>query len=234
MALRRYIFCQVYVAFWFKQMEIIKKCKNCNSNFKLSTRRINKQTDKYISVNLNQLKKQKTCSIKCRSLLKIKENINKKNKYITLKDYTIIKTIKGNIKIDTELVSIINKYTWLISKRYVESNLNGKRIYLHRLVINTPEDKITDHINGDRLDNRLENLRICEQKDNCCNNLIRKINKSGYKGVVKTKNNRYFSYISFRKKRYNIGYFITAKEAAMAYNKKAIELHGEFASLNKI
>lgn len=215
-------------------MEIIKKCKNCNSNFKLSTRRINKKTHKYISVSLNQLKKQKTCSIKCGSFLKIKRNIKKKNKYITFKDYSIIRTIKGDIKIDTELIPLINKYTWGIAKRYVESNIYGKRIYLHRLVINTPLDKITDHINGDRLDNRLKNLRICEQKDNCCNNLIRKINKSGYKGVVKTKNNKYFSYISFRKKRYSIGYFRTAEEAAIAYNKKAIELHGEFASLNKI
>lgn len=72
-----------------------------------------------------------------------------------------------------ELVKSFNK--WYVNKRgYVQSDKrNGKdkrlRYLLHRVVTNCPEDMMVDHINGNKLDNRLENLRICIKQQNSYN-----------------------------------------------------------------
>ena len=52
---------------------------------------------------------------------------------------------------------------------YVETHKNKKRIHLHRFIMNCPDNMIVDHINGNNLDNRKNNLRICTQKINNCN-----------------------------------------------------------------
>jgi hypothetical protein len=111
---------------------------------------------------------------------------------------------------------------------------------LHQLIMNTPKGMQTDHINGDTLDNRKENLRICTHTENICNRGAHKNNRSGYKGVTRRKTrhgrwaikNPYWARIYYEKKEYSIGYYPTAEEAARAYDAKAKELHGEFAYLN--
>lgn len=112
-------------------------------------------------------------------------------------------------------------------------------VRMHRLIMGAKSSQMVDHINGNCLDNRRMNLRFCDKSGNGQNSKIPKNNRSGYKGV--TYYPRYEKYgtpwmaqIGFNMKHTTIGYFPTSIEAARAYNKRAKELHGEFAKLNQI
>jgi hypothetical protein len=77
------------------------------------------------------------------------------------------------------------------------------------------------------------NLRVCTQSQNSCNQKRRKDNTSGYKGVYFHKAvQKWCSCIQYKHKEFTLGYFDTPEEGAEAYNKKALELHGEFARIN--
>jgi len=77
-----------------------------------------------------------------------------------------------------------------------------------------PANKQIDHINGDKTDNRLENLRLVSRSENCRNTPIRRNNKTGVMGVVK-KGNRWIANIHNGKQIY-LGSFETLEEAAQA------------------
>lgn len=95
------------------------------------------------------------------------------------------------------------------------------------------EGLVIDHINGNKLDNRKENLRFCSEKENQRNKRVYKQNKIGYKGVKK-RFNRFVATIGYNNKILYIGSFETAIQAAKRYNHFARQLHGEFARLNDI
>jgi hypothetical protein len=92
-----------------------------------------------------------------------------------------------------------------------------------------------DHINGNTLDNRKENLRICTQNQNGKNRLLNKNNVSGYKGVTYKKANKLWcAQIVVNYHKMYLGLFTTAEAAALAYNEAAKKYHGEFAKLNEV
>jgi len=92
-----------------------------------------------------------------------------------------------------------------------------------------------DHINRIRDDNRTENLRLASRAQNNINHGIRKDARVRYKGVCyNLRLRKYVAQISLDKKVRHIGVYTTPEEAAHAYNKAAIQLHGEFAVLNPI
>jgi hypothetical protein len=92
-----------------------------------------------------------------------------------------------------------------------------------------------DHENRNGLDNRLSNLRLATIKQQGFNKTATVRSTTGYKGVCFNKRSRKFTaMIRCYPERRFLGYFVTAEEAAVAYNKAAIELHGEFARLNVI
>ena len=94
---------------------------------------------------------------------------------------------------------------------------------------------VIDHIDGDTLNNSINNLRICKHEENLRNQKINKNNKSGFKGVYFCKQrNKFRAEIKKDRQKYFLGLFIDPKDAASAYNKAAIKFHGEFANLNKI
>lgn len=76
---------------------------------------------------------------------------------------------------------------WYVSvkrgKPYAQHHMGSKVIELQRFLLNDPKGKYVDHINGNTLDNRDENLRVCSNSDNLRNGKIRPNNTSGYKGV---------------------------------------------------
>ena len=123
--------------------------------------------------------------------------------------------------------------------RAVSRNIeNKKNDYLHRFILNLSryDKQIVDHINLNPLDNRKINLRITDQAGNQRNQRKRNIKTtSKYKGVYKcNRTGKFCSEIKFNYKKIWIGRFETEEEAAKAYNKKAKEIHGEFAHLNKV
>jgi hypothetical protein len=91
--------------------------------------------------------------------------------------------------------------------------------------------EILDHINGKRDDNRITNLRIATASSN---NWNQRACRGKFKGVIKSKHNTWVAYIGHNRKRIWLGSFKTAELAAEAYNKKAVELFGEFANLNTL
>lgn len=142
--------------------------------------------------------------------------------------------------VDSEDYNELIKYKWFYNKKskyhgYIAAIINGKRVYLHNFLMKPSIGYVVDHINGNILDNRRCNLRICTQKENIKNQKIRRNNTSGYKGVhFNKKLKKWCARYSLNNKRKHIGYYNTPKEAAIAYNEKTLEHYGEFARLNII
>jgi hypothetical protein len=118
---------------------------------------------------------------------------------------------------------------------YVVIRINNNLYKAHRLAWlythgNWPQDQI-DHINGDRKDNRIENLRQCSMSQNQWNEKLSINNASGYKGVRFHKaSNKYGAQIGHNNKQIHLGLYTTPEEAHAAYCAKAAELFGEYAN----
>src|SRR5574343_1897382 len=143
------------------------------------------------------------------------------------------------ISVDDEDYEYLSKYKWSIYKRgstyYCVSSISGKHRQIHRFILehhsNNLENMVVDHINGNGLDNRKENLRICTIAQNIMNSSKRKgVTYSKFKGVTWDKMDKtWIAYIMFNRKRIHIGCFKSEIEAACAYNVAAIKYFGEFA-----
>ena len=106
-------------------------------------------------------------------------------------------------------------------------------VSLYRLIMNAPKNMQVDHINGDTLDDRKCNLRLCTASQNSQNRSKEKRNTSGFKGVSwDRRNKKWRAMIGHNNKMYYMGLFTDKIDAAKAYDQKAKELHGEFACLN--
>jgi hypothetical protein len=89
-----------------------------------------------------------------------------------------------------------------------------------------------DHINGNSLDNRAANIRICTHQQNLFNTKRRTDNSTGYKGVSKISGSAKFAaHIRINGKTRYIGTYITAQDAHKAYAKEAVRLFGEYSRL---
>jgi hypothetical protein len=144
--------------------------------------------------------------------------------------------------VDDENFDELNQYKWCAHKIgntwYAARNTSkaeGKRtIHAHCQVMGFPSSFI-DHINQNGLDNRKSNLRLCSVAENGHNSRMHK-NKSGFRGVCfdkrKWRQKRWYARVWNAGIKISLGYFSTPEEAARAYDKKALELFGKFASLN--
>ena len=128
----------------------------------------------------------------------------------------------------------VEKYKWWKGRDgYAYTSRGGKNFTLHRLIAQTPKNMSTDHINGDKLDNRTANLRVCTHAQNCRNQKLKTSNTSGYKGVYWNKDvSKWVAQIRIDGKVTSLGLFNDIKEAAKVYDKTARIHHGEFARLN--
>ena len=208
---------------------------------------LNVKTNKYIKNVLNGKNycvylykdgKQKTFSLNYL--------INKYNNQVNQKDFVAIDNYE-NYKLNLKTNQILNIKSGkcikkIINHGYYKVSLykdnKRKLLFLHRLVykahnplINIKELYI-DHINQDKLDNNIDNLRLATHSQNNCNVKVYKNNKStGIKNIGKTKNNTFQVQIMKDKKNHTKK-FKTLEEAIEHRDLKLAELHGDFACYN--
>lgn len=175
----------------------------------------------------------------CRACGKIKNGIGKKKFHLNKRDwdfeqpedYKLIPLTKGKFaKVDNEDFERLKDINWCLNSHgYAENRKVG---YMHRFIMNAPEHLEVDHKEHDTLDNRKSELRLASRSQNSANKLPRE-GSSKYKGVYWNKVNSMWEVsLNYNLKRYKLGMFDTEEEAAKAYDRKAIELFGEFAYLN--
>ena len=110
-------------------------------------------------------------------------------------------------------------------------NSGKKRISLHRLLLNAPDGYDVYHVNGDGLDCRRINIRIATRSQNASNRRYAP-GKGKYRGVYVT-GKKFVAQLTHLGKNRHLGVRETAEEAALLYNKHALEIFGEFATLNE-
>lgn len=123
--------------------------------------------------------------------------------------------------------------------RYLSVILKGKSYKAHRVIFMMHYGwcpQILDHIDGDRYNNRIQNLRMSDYNANNMNAKGNKNTSSKFKGVSRASkpapDRLWVAQIQFNKKKMSLGRFKTEEEAARAYDTKAKNLFGEFAKLN--
>ncbi|HHT2832409.1 TPA: HNH endonuclease [Klebsiella aerogenes] len=120
---------------------------------------------------------------------------------------------------------------------YLATRINGEDYYVHVLIwayVNGDDGCLSvDHINRNRCDNRISNLRLATNSQNLFNSGCSRNSLSREKGVHKRKDcDTWRAVIDVDGKRINLGSFKSKEEAVEAYRKASIELHGEYSVFN--
>lgn len=153
----------------------------------------------------------------------------------------------GHIKIKNHTVlysdrhqKYIDEWNWHIHKtktgNYVRGYPKGKRdgglFYMHRVFTGAPKGMDVDHRNGDGLNNRDENLRVCTRNQNNANRHKVQSKTSKYKGVhYESQTGKWRAEVTMMGARYRLGRFESQEDAVKAYYKKAQELFKEYAMM---
>lgn len=135
----------------------------------------------------------------------------------------------------------IAAYSWYAVERkngvwHAVRHFSTTVIYMHNFITNPSLGSITDHQDHNGLNNQEYNLRVCSYSQNQMNTRKHATEMSSiYKGVCwYGRVSKWVAYINKDGQRYHLGYFINEEDAALAYNKAATELFGEFALFNTI
>ena len=158
------------------------------------------------------------------------------------KSFISVTLNKGAVAIvDLEFKEFVESMNWHLHAdgyAYGRNKKLKKMQYMHRAIMNAPVGVEVDHINHDKLDNRKCNLRLCTSSQNKAAAIKYKTwadKASIYKGVGWNKHaGKWIARIKVNKKSIHLGVFIDEQEAALAYNKKAVDFFGEFAVINEL
>ena len=142
--------------------------------------------------------------------------------------------------VDDDMFEYLNQFRWHYNKgRGVgraqrstsRKDPGGKTsIFMHRSIMNVPKDMQIDHINGNGLDNRIVNLRVCTNVENNRNKNVIKRNTSGITGVSWNKNyQKWHTYIKSNYQHIFLGYFSDKKDAIKVRKQAEEKYFGEFA-----
>jgi hypothetical protein len=146
------------------------------------------------------------------------------------------------VLVDEDIANLVGWLNWYVNDNgYVvtdvpkpkQESVGVVKMRLHRLIMNAPKGKDVDHINGNRLDNRRSNLRICSRSENLFNQGSGGASKySNLKGAYYHKERKHwFSSIlcPVTKKNIYLGSFKTEQEAHEVYRAKSLELHKDYS-----
>lgn len=143
--------------------------------------------------------------------------------------------------IDDEDAELLEKYKWHVVIKtdtpYLQTSIkiDGKKrtLQLSREILNAPKDRLVDHIDGNTLDNRRNNLRLADKRTNAQNMRPNINTTSKYKGVSWDKQRMKWRAVIFHNgKQIMLGRFIDEIVAAKTYDEYALKYFGEFARLN--
>lgn len=157
-------------------------------------------------------------------------------------DYCKIPLTRGHFaKVDPEDYGWLAQFRWhyvrtartFYAVRSGYSGGRGRKIWMHREIMDTPIGLVCDHVNHNGQDNRRGNLRNCTVAQNNLNRQHYRNSRWRYKGVWWCKDMQMWgSEIQAGGEAEFLGYFVREVEAARAYDAAARRLHGEFACLN--
>jgi hypothetical protein len=141
--------------------------------------------------------------------------------------------------IDDDDFETVSRFKWCCDRQkdmrspiYAITWNKGKIMRMHRLILNAQPGQLVDHINGNGLDNRRSNIRICTIAENA-HNIHKTRGKSIFKGVSWHDKHKIWDVtITLDCTRIYIGTYKNELEAALAYDEAARKYHGVFASLN--
>ncbi len=128
--------------------------------------------------------------------------------------------------VDSEDIGKVNAYKWSYCNGYAYCHI--EKIYMHRLLMDCTSKWVVDHINGNPLDNRKHNLRVCTHAQNLWNTDKVK----GYR--YKKDKNKWIAEIMKNRKYIFLGYFDTEEDAKMAREVAEIKYFGEFAPSQEV
>jgi hypothetical protein len=145
----------------------------------------------------------------------------------------LINTKDSYAIVDNSWYALLTQYNWRLgSRRYAETDMDGRTTAMHNVVLPPQPGFVTDHKNGIPLDNRRQNLRLATPSENAANRVKLAGTSSNYYGVSKTEDGRYRVDVSKGEERVKLGPYDSEIEAAVVHDIAAFMLYGYFASLN--
>jgi len=118
-------------------------------------------------------------------------------------------------------------------RQFAGENRTQRTIYMHRVILGAKPGQICDHVDGNALDNRRQNLRFCTALQNRCNQKHRQNGTSRFKGVSWHKCvGKWRADIGVNGRHLSLGHFEEEEDAARAYDRAAAIYQGEFVRLN--
>lgn len=134
-----------------------------------------------------------------------------------------------DVIIDKDMYHKLIKIKWHYDGGYIKNNTVGR---LHRYIMNYNGENVVDHKDGNPLNNKKENLRICTTAQNNMNRRLVGNYKSKYVGITKTKNEKWIARITINNNRIYLGTFDNEIDAVRARDESCKKHHGDFAILN--
>lgn len=151
-----------------------------------------------------------------------------------------IKLTHGKVAlVDDKWFAYLSQFNWqarydrTTGKWYTARQVHRKFIYVHREILNAPNEMHVDHRNGNTLDNRRRNLRLATSAQNAWNRDKYKNNTTGFKGVTYDKQRRKVrAQITVKGQHIHLGWFDDPRDAALAYDRGVRKYHGAFGCTN--